>query len=457
MKNPTELLLIRRRMKPLALFFYCFPFLAMGQSSPILDGYIQQAFDNNHTLKEKQFQVDKSILALDEAKRLFYPDVAFGATYSLAAGGRSISFPIGDLLNGVYSTLNQLTKSQNFPQLENVTTRFLPNNFYDARVRTRQPIINAEIKYNRQIKAAQISVQEADLQVYRRELVKDLKSAYFRYLQATEAIKVYNNALDLLAESKRVNESLIRNDKAIPSVIIRNTSEVAGVQAQLTDARNQQRNAAAYFNFLVGRGLDEPVAIDPAFDQLLIKQDSMGNAKMHREEIDQLNKAHELNQIVVKLKESWRSPKLAAQLDLGSQAFNFGWGGYALLGLSLDIPLYNANRSKLQTQQAVVDGMALKEQTKQVEAQIELQIKMAQNNLQSDREVWQSYQAQDEGARQFYRDMFKRYREGISTYIELLDARNQLTTVAIKRSIAYFNVLIRQVELERALGAFALK
>jgi hypothetical protein len=38
-----------------------------------------------------------------------------------------------------------------------------------------------------------------------------------------------------------------------------------------------------------------------------------------------------------------------------------------------------------------------------------------------------------------------------------LDARNQLTTVAIKRSIAYFNVLIRQVELERALGAFALK
>jgi outer membrane protein TolC len=443
-------------MKPLALFFYCFPFMAMGQSLPILDGYIQQAFNSNHVLKQKQFQVDKSILALEEAKRLFYPDVAFGATYSLAAGGRSIAFPVGDLLNGVYSTLNQLTKTQNFPQLDNIKTQFLPNNFYDARVRTRQPIINAEIKYNRQIKSAQISIQEADLQVYRRELVKDIKSAYFRYLQASEAIKIFNNALDLLAESKRVSESLIRNDKAIPSVITRNTSEVAGVQAQLTDAKNQQRNAAAYFNFLVGRAFEEPVEVDLAFDQMLPAPDTTAG-KIRREELDQLLKAQEINGVFVKLKDSYRTPKLAAQMDVGSQAFNFKWGGYVLLGLSLDVPLYTANRNKLQVQQAAVDGLALQEQTKQVDEQIRLQIKISQNNLQSDREIWQSYQAQDDGARQFYRDVFRRYREGVTTNIELLDARNQLTTVAIKRSIAYFNVLIRQVELERALGAYALK
>jgi outer membrane protein TolC len=179
--------------------------------------------------------------------------------------------------------------------------------------------------------------------------------------------------------------------------------------------------------------------------------------KIRREELDQLLKAQEINGVFVKLKDSYRTPKLAAQMDVGSQAFNFKWGGYVLLGLSLDVPLYTANRNKLQVQQAAVDGLALQEQTKQVDEQIRLQIKISQNNLQSDREIWQSYQAQDDGARQFYRDVFRRYREGVTTNIELLDARNQLTTVAIKRSIAYFNVLIRQVELERALGAYALK
>lgn len=447
------------------LFFFpllFLPLIVAGQSNP-LDAYIQEAIQNSHALKEKQFVLERNLLALEEAKRLYYPTVNLNGTYTLAAGGRRLEFPIGDLLNPVYSTLNQMTNSNQFPQVDNVNELLAPNNFYDIKVRAQQPIINAEIKINRSIKNAQVSLQEIDMQVYRRELAKNVKLAYYQYLQAREAAQIYQNATQLLQESKRVNESLVRNDKAIPSVITRTNSEIAAVEAQAVEARNQQRNAAAYFNHLLGRSLDQPIAIDTiqivqGGDRILVsEQEGRPFIFENREEITQLNKAQEINKLVVNLEETYRKPKLGAQLDVGSQAFGLDVGPYALLGISLEIPLWTANRNKLQVQQAASNVSALNEQIAQVKDQIQLQIRIAQNAVQAEQDILKSYDTQQDAARQYYRDTFRRYKEGVTSYIELLDARTQVTNLDVRRSIAYYNVLMRKAELERALAAYPLK
>jgi hypothetical protein len=48
-------------------------------------------------------------------------------SYTLAAGGRTIELPIGDLLNDVYSSLENLTGSA-FHRLK-IKCGFTPNNF----------------------------------------------------------------------------------------------------------------------------------------------------------------------------------------------------------------------------------------------------------------------------------------------------------------------------------------
>jgi outer membrane protein TolC len=439
------------------LFFL--PLMTIQAQTKPLDAYIQEALNNSHALKEKQFVLERNLLALEEAKRLYYPSVSLSGTYTLAAGGRKIDFPVGDLLNPVYSTLNQITNTSNFPQIENVNTLLLPNNFHDVKIRTQQPIVNAEIKLNRSIKTAQVSLQEIDMQVYRRELAKNVKIAYYQYLQAREAVAIYQNAIQLLQESKRVNESLVRNDKAVPSVISRSNSEIAAVEAQAVEARNQQRNAAAYFNHLLSRGLDETISIDTiqivqGGDRISVsEQEGRPFILENREELAQLNKAQEINRLLVNLEESYRKPTIGAQLDLGSQAFGLKVGPYALLGISLELPLWTANRNKLQVQQAATNVSALNEQIEQVKQQIGLQIRVAQNAVQAEQEVLQTFNTQQDAARQYYRDTFRRYKEGVANYIELLDARTQITNLDVRRSIAYYSVLMRQAELERALGA----
>src|SRR5687768_576203 len=126
---------------------------AYAQTS--LDAYINTALDNNETIKQQQFLLTKSLYALKEAKSLFLPSVGFNGTYTLAGGGRTVDIPVGDLMNPVYKTLNQLTGTSNFPQIENQSVLLNPNNFYDAKIRTTYPIINAEIEYNRKIKTQQ--------------------------------------------------------------------------------------------------------------------------------------------------------------------------------------------------------------------------------------------------------------------------------------------------------------
>ncbi len=97
--------------------------------SPLLERYIQEGISSNLALKQQRLEIEKSLRAIDEARSNLYPKIAFAPNYIVAAGGRKIEFPIGDLLNPVYSTLNELTGSGNFPALQNEQIQFLPNNF----------------------------------------------------------------------------------------------------------------------------------------------------------------------------------------------------------------------------------------------------------------------------------------------------------------------------------------
>lgn len=444
---------MKPRLLPILLLLTGLLRLPLHAQTNALDGYVQAGLQNNLTIRQQQFNLQKALLSLDEAKSLFLPSVNLGASYTTAAGGRRISFPVGDLLNPVYRTLNQLAQTDRFPTIENVNEQFFPKNFYDARFRVTQPLINAEIYYNRRIRQEQITGQRAELNVFKRELVRDVKVAYFNYLKATEAIQVYQNARTLLLESQRVSQALVNNQMANPTVLIRSKNELGKMDAELIQAENNRRNAAAYFNFLLNEELSTPIRMDSTFRQLNLDEIPTGT----REELDKLKSALRVNQTVLKLNQSYRMPKLGAQLDLGSQATNWQFNNdtrYALLGISLDIPIYAGNRNNLKIKQTQTDLAQLQTQTEQVEDQLRLQAFTTENALQSAREVYGSRRLQTETAQRYYRDLFRRYKENAATFIELLDAQTGITTAQEQQIIALYDVWIRQAELERVRAGY---
>jgi len=187
-------------MKYLLLLFVSLPLL--GQKS-VLDTYIATAFQQNITVQQKSIQVEKAMIALKTAQSLYQPNLSFQGAYQSGEGGRSIAFPVGDLLNPVYSTLNALTRTTQFPQISNVETNFFPRNFYDMKVQSTMPIYNKDLSYNKQLQSQQIELQQVDLSLYKRELVKQIKTAYFQYLLSLGLQKVYQNSLYVAQEGKK--------------------------------------------------------------------------------------------------------------------------------------------------------------------------------------------------------------------------------------------------------------
>ena len=427
-----------------------------GQKS-VLDEYVATAFQQNITLQQKSIQVEKAMIALKTAQSLYQPSVAFQGGYQSGEGGRSIAFPVGDLLNPVYSTLNALTKSTAFPQIKNVETNFFPRDFYDLKVQTTMPLYNKDISYNKQIQEQSLSLQREDVTLYKRELVKQIKTSYFNYLLSLGLIKVYENSLNLALEGKKVNEKLLANGKGLPAYLLRSDSEIATIQAQIADALKQSQAAQYYFNFLLNRELNAEIRIDFEVEKAVSGVYSV--APGVREELSLLTKSINLQETVLKMNESFYLPKLNGFVNLGSQSTIYdinAKSAYYFLGLQMDIPIFTGKRNLYKIKQSQLDIVSAKNALDLSTKQFNMATEIAQKNVQSSLIGFQASKKSYEAASAYLRIIEKGYKEGVSTYLETVDARNQWMNAQINYQLKQFNVLIAAAAYEREAASYPL-
>ena len=430
-----------------------------GQTS--LDGYIEIGLQNNMVLQQKSVGLERALYSLKIANGMFMPSLSLIGNYTHGDGGRSISFPVGDMLNPVYSTLNQLTDSDAFPQIENVEQNFFPQNFYDVRTRLSLPIFNTDLVYHKKIQSQQIQLQEFEVTIYKRELIRNIKVAYFNYLGARKGSAIYESALTREMESKRVNESLLANGKGLPAYVLRAQSEMETLSAQKNEADQLVRNAQLYLNFLLNREANAP--IDETYDAALnhavqlLAQPASGEL---REELLQVESGIELNSNIVKMKQSFWMPKVNGFVDVGAQAENLQYNSsanYYLLGLQVDVPLFAGFTNRYKTSQAKLDLKNAELNRSLVGQQVNMSSSMAQNSLRTAYQNYVSATKQLEAAQSYQHLIERGYKEGVNTFIESLDARNQLTTAQLLVTTNQYKVLIAEANLEREMATYSLK
>jgi outer membrane protein TolC len=443
---------------------FCFFPEIKSQSGSILDGYIRMGMENNHALKQKELNLEKCLRALREANGLFYPSAALEAQYMLAAGGRSIEMPVGDMLNGVYSSLNSILEGMGqtggFPQIENEQIEFLPNNYHDTKVRFIMPLVNAEIYYNRKIKKEQISMMQAELNVYKRELVKEIKTSYYRYLQTIQIVDAYTSAMELVQEAYRVNKKLVENEMAGPEKLYRIEAELSQVKAQLAKAENDQKTAASYVNFLINHPLRQHVTADSALlkaeNDVLTQSSGKPN---DREELSQLNSALQSTLLYYKMKKSYLVPTISNITDLGYQGYSYTFDRdqqYIMNTMNLSWPLFNGFQNRQKAAQARIESESIRSRIDEAELQIELQNQVAQDNYVTSLKAEEANRNSLLSSKEYYKVVNRQYAVGQKSLLDLLDARNQLTGSQIAHTVSHFETLIRLAELERANASYDL-
>jgi outer membrane protein TolC len=234
------------------------------------------------------------------------------------------------------------------------------------------------------------------------------------------------------------------------------------VEVQQAQAQNMAATAMAYFNFLLNRSLDTSVELmdeSPAPPEISLEEARI-TAIQNRDELQQIEEYIQLNQHVTSLHRGKNIPGLFGVVDYGFQGEQYGFTGdddFMLASLVMKWNLFQGNINHQKVQQSRIEGEKLDELYQQTRQQISLEVINHFYGLKAAYESVESARTQTRSAMRAYELISRKYSEGQSSLLELIDARTSLTgavaNVIVARS-EYFSTL---AEFKNAMGTIGLE
>ena len=427
--------------------------------SRILDRYVEIGLQNNLELLQEANKVARQRAALRAAKGNFLPQISLDANYTRADGGRTIEFPVGDLLNPVYQTLNQLTGSQQFPQnLPNESIQFLPDDYQETKLRILQPLFNTDIYFNYRAQRDLVDLQTARLEVFKRNLRKEIEVAYYRLLQAEMADKIYRQSRVVLQELLRMNRKLVSAQTATKDVVSRSEYELSKIEQQLANSRKNIELARSYFNFLLNRPLTEAVELDTLTGISEAEQtadSALRNALTMRAELAMAKAGINLAGNQIKLAKGGFLPTAFVAAEAGYQGFQYQFDDtqkYWLVRVGLSWNLFNGMKTRAALQKGKIEHRNANLGYQHLEQQIALEVRKAYYGLEAAKAALTAAEKGVTAANDAFRIIKRKYEAGQALLIEFLEAQANATTAKLQREVARYNVMIEQANYRNAIG-----
>ncbi len=433
---------------------------AIGQS-PILQSYLEEAIENNLSLKTHEYAYRVQQSKFEQAKTMNSFSGDINASYLLARGGRDIEFPVGDLFNPAYATLNQLTGSSEFPtDLENVNTALTPNDFLDAQFQISKPLINSNIRFNKKIQKELLHLASIDKEIEERDLVMQIKTAYYNYHKSIHAETILDESEHLLNDVKNVNSKLIKYDKATPDIQFDVDFQLQSLESQRLIVRQQQETVQALFNLLLNKPFDADIRID----SMLIENELLEPLDLDRlqvlavntrPEFDRIDLAKSVNELDIKRTKKDGRFELGIQGGVGVQAEQFDFtrfGPLFTLGLGASLNLFDGGTRKKRVEEIHIQQEILEHNREQLKQKFEIEVTQLYYELQSIEAQLVSEQAAVDFAKRSYQATKKRYENNRAILIEVIQAQNRITSAELSNVLTQYDYLIKRAEINRAIS-----
>jgi len=296
----------------------------------------------------------------------------------------------------------------------------------------------------------------AKLNVFKQQLISDIKTAYFNYMKAIKVKELLKETRGLLEENLRLNRSLFKNHKKTEEVVFRSEAELSKLDQQQAEAEKNVRLAASYFNFLLNRPLDADIVLDntekkPVFKDYDLKELS-AQAIQFRSEFQQVQGAIDAARHFIGLHRSTILPTVMAVLDYGFQGEKYRFtrdDDYWMGSLVFSWNLYRGGQDAAKKKQAMYQKKQMETQQLELENKIRLQVKEAYHNLEVARKAITSTEDALKSSREAFFIVSKKYREGMVPQIEYMKARNDFTSAGINNIIAIYDYYIKEAQLEQ--------
>ncbi len=307
-------------------------------------------------------------------------------------------------------------------------------------------------------------LSELGIKVSRTDLRYSLTELFYSSLLADEYLKVSQEAMDQAERLNRQTRSLFEQGMISEYDLIRANVAVANLKPQVIQAEIGKNLAYKSLKNLIGIDVDRELILKGELDQssttLGEYETGIRRALEDRVEFQQLDlqaKLYEGQYKIEKRSSLWPSVFLGFKWQTLAQADDYKFNKYQFLdgfsgSLALQVPLFDGWASSHRAEKVKIDLRKVHRQKKMFERGVKIQVYQALSDFNK---AGEELQAAEETVKQAEKGLSiaeLRYKEGVGTQLEALDAQLQLNNSRINLLQAKYNRLISKAAYERAVG-----
>jgi len=454
-----------------------------------LQDAIQYAIKNNYDAKNADLDINKAKWRNWEIKSVGLPTISANVDYTYYF--KQPIFPAAEkLFNDPSSPTTQVFGylSQSDPVIRKILYDYAVNS-KDAKISFVLPHnistgltisqLLLDGRYFIGLKATRDFMKVARLQkdMSDQDVRYNVMKAYYQAQAANES-KQYLNEVKVLVE-KLTNDTRKIYKEGLTEELDVNRLELAlsNLESQINTTDKLAQVAVANLKFQMGLNLTDDIILTDKIDDLRAKMDPSIVASFDpgkRIEYQLLDVATRVRHYDVQQRRSGHFPSLVAFLNYGWQAQvnKFGdffkssettfpdgdvrkrssWFESGIVGLKLNIPIFDSGNKMASVQQAKVDEQKHKNDFEKFKQASALQFESAQAFFVQALNEEQYSQKSVELSRKIYTKTNVKFKEGIGNSFELVQAQQELIQSQLKFIQAQLNLLNTKADLDKAIG-----
>ncbi len=297
------------------------------------------------------------------------------------------------------------------------------------------------------------------------DMYEAVSASYYRVLVAEDTKAILDSTMsymeNMLYETRITYEAGFAEETDVDQLQL----IVSDLEANIILTETHVEIAYAYLNFLCGLKIDDRVVVTDKLDNLLeqINYAALLNDPFNYENnIDYrlLMTQQQIAQLQLRLEKSEYMPSVSAFINVQTQAqresWNFfnaqeKWYGSSFWGVEMNIPIWSSGIRSSRVQQARINLDKLSIADEQLRTGLTLQVRTAQSEFNNAYLIMMNKSLAMKTAEKILRITSEKYKEGISTSLDLLQANNQFLSNTSDYILAMQKVLIKKLALEKLM------
>ncbi|MFD2573971.1 TolC family protein [Spirosoma soli] len=336
----------------------------------------------------------------------------------------------------------------------------------NASVSLNQVVYSASLNVGLRAAATYRELAQRNLQATKVTVAEQVAKAYYGVLVAVERAKLLDFNIARLDTTLNETQALNRQGFVEKLDVQRLEVQANNLKAERQNVQNLLDLSYTLLKFQMGLGINDEIVLaeqlqDRNVDDLrpLVAPDPTFRYPS-RIEYSTLETQIKLAEQDIELTQKGYYPSLAAFINYGynsgrnvfSQLVTDPWLNFSTVGLSLQVPIFDGFLKRSQIEQKRITLQKAQNSGELLRNSIDLQIRQASIVLNNGLQTLQTQQRNRDLAQEIARVTRIKYREGVGSSIEVLNAEASLREAQTNYFASLYDFFIAKVDQDRALG-----